>query len=59
MWTHVKNTKSRKLPTDCDQFMRNTMLPFVEICKEKDIAVLVMNPNYNQDLKHGGIVPHN
>jgi hypothetical protein len=36
-----------------------SMLPFIDICKRKDIAVLVMNPNFNRDPETGSIVPYN
>lgn len=34
------------------------MLPFIDICKSLDIAVLVMNPNYNRDPDTGVSIPH-
>lgn len=37
---------------------KGSMLPFLEVCREKDIAVLVMNPNYNRDPETGSIVPY-
>jgi hypothetical protein len=33
------------------------MLPFIDHCRSLDIAVLVMNPNFNQDLDTGKKVP--
>jgi len=38
---------------------KGSMLPFLDLCHEKDIAVLVMNPNYNSDPTTGISVPHN
>lgn len=35
-----------------------SMLPFLEVCKNLDIAVLVMNPNFNRDPETGAIVPY-
>jgi hypothetical protein len=37
---------------------KGSMLPFLDLCQEKDIAVLVMNPNYNRDPETGSIVPY-
>ena len=35
-----------------------SMLPIVDLCQRKGIAVLVMNPNYNRDPETGSIVPY-
>jgi hypothetical protein len=34
------------------------MLPFTDMAKRKEIAVLVMNPNYNRDPETGIPIPH-
>jgi hypothetical protein len=34
------------------------MLPFIDLAKRKDIAVLVMNPNYNRDPETGITIPY-
>ena len=35
-----------------------SMLPFLETCKNKDIPVIVMNPNYNRCPQTGHMVPY-
>jgi hypothetical protein len=35
-----------------------SMFPFIDLCRELDIAVLVMNPNFNRDPETGAIVPY-
>lgn len=34
------------------------MLPFIDKCREKGIAVLVMNPNYTRCPETGAIIPY-
>jgi len=34
------------------------MLPFLDKCRELDIAVLVMNPNYNRCPETGVVIPY-
>jgi hypothetical protein len=34
------------------------MLPIVDMCREKNIALLIMNPNYNKDPETGVTVPY-
>ena len=36
-----------------------SMLPMIDLCKKKGIAVLVMNPNYNRDSETGTTIPLN
>jgi len=33
------------------------MLPFIDLCNEKNIPVLVMNPNLNTDPETGAEIP--
>jgi len=42
-----------------DDLENGSMLPFVDVCREKNIALLIMNPNYNSDPTTGVTVPHN
>ena len=34
------------------------MLPIIDACRDANIPVLVMNPNYNQDPETKSIIPH-
>lgn len=38
---------------------KGSMLPFTSLCKEKNIPVLVMNPNYNRDPSSNNSIPCN
>lgn len=37
---------------------KGSMLPFIDLCKKLDIAVLVMNPNFNRDPETGVTIPY-
>ena len=36
-----------------ENFQKGTMLPFVEECAKQNMAILIMNPNYNRDPETG------
>lgn len=41
-----------------EDLKNGSMLPIVDMCREKNIALLIMNPNYNKDPETGVTVPY-